>query len=72
MIDITKACTVTFLKAGKYLVIRCREKSVNLKKKKKKNCKNKLFKALASRFRLTLKLISCVKEQQNCLWMTFY
>ena len=35
MIDITKACTVTFLKARKYLVIRCREKSVNLKKKKK-------------------------------------
>ena len=68
MIDITKACTVTFLKARKYLVIRCREKSVNLKKKE--NCKNILFKALANRFRLTL--ISRVKEQQNCLWTNFY
>ena len=70
MIDITKACTVTFLKAGKYLVIRCREKSVNLKKKE--NCKNILFKALGNRFRLTLNIISRVKEQQNCLWTSFY
>ena len=46
MIDITKACTVTFLKAGKYLVIRCREKSVNLKKKKKKIVKINYLKLL--------------------------
>ena len=34
MIEITKACTVTFMKAKKYLIIGCREKRVNLKKKK--------------------------------------
>ena len=43
--------------------MRCREKRVN--QKKKENGENIFFKALANRFRLTLKLISCVKEQQN-------
>ena len=29
VIEITKTCTVHFMKARKYLVIRCREKRVN-------------------------------------------
>ena len=66
--EMTKACTVTFMKARKYLVIRCGEKRVI----SKKNAENICFKALANRFWLTSKLISCVKEQQNCLWTTFY
>ena len=70
MIKITKACTVTFMKGKKYLVIRCREKRVNLKKKKM--IKVYFFKALGNRFWLTLKLISCIIEQNNCLWTTFY
>ena len=68
MTEMTKACKVTFMKARKYLVIRCGEKRVI----SKKNAENICFKALANRFRLTSKLISCVKEQQNCLWTTFY
>ena len=39
---------------------------------KKGNGKNIIFKTLANRFRLTSKLISWVKEQQNCSWATFY
>ena len=36
MIGIAKACTVVLMKARDSLVIRCREKDVNQKKKKKK------------------------------------
>ena len=39
---------------------------------KKKNGEKMFLKAPANRFRLTSKLISCVKEPQYCLWMTFY
>ena len=35
VIEITKTCTVTFMKGRDYLVLRYREKSVNLKKKEK-------------------------------------
>ena len=35
MIEITKTCTVTFMKGRDYLVLRYREKSDNSKKKKK-------------------------------------
>ena len=70
MIEITKACTVTFMKARSYVVLRCRE---NLSiRKKRENGENVFFKALANRFRLTSKLISCVKEQSNCLWTNFF
>ena len=33
MIEITKACTADFMKARNSLVVRCREKHVNWKKK---------------------------------------
>ena len=35
VIGIAKACTVALMKAGDSLVVRCREKDVNQKKKKK-------------------------------------
>ena len=70
MIEITKACAASFMKARDNLVLRCREKRVRLKKRE--NGENVFFKALANRFRLTSKLISCVKEQSNCLWTTFF
>ena len=71
MIEITKTCAVTSMKARNYLVPRCTEKRVLLGKKTE-NGKIIFFKALANRFWLTSMLISCVKEQQNCLWTTFY
>ena len=37
MIEITKTCTVTFMKGRDYLVLRYREKSVNSKKKRENN-----------------------------------
>ena len=70
VIEITKICTVTFMKTRNSFFRRCREKRVNLKKTE--HGEDMFFKALANRFRLTSKLISCVKEQQNCLWTTFY
>ena len=36
MIEITKACTVTFMKARNSLVVRCGEKHVNWEKKSEK------------------------------------
>ena len=70
MIEITKTCTVAFMKTRNPLVVRCRETRVNWEKKE--NSENIFFKALANRFRLILKLISRFKEQQSCLWPTFY
>ena len=35
VIEITKACTVAFMKARNCLVVRCREKHVNWEKKQK-------------------------------------
>ena len=59
MIGIAKACTVVLMRARDSLVVRCREKDVNQKKKKKKNTqkivKMYLFKALANKLWLTLK-----------------
>ena len=54
MIDITKACTVAFIKARNSLVDRCRKKHVNWKKKEKME-RIYFFKVLASRFWLTSK-----------------
>ena len=71
MIEITKAFTVAFMKARNCLVVRCKEKRVN-QEKKTENGENIFFKALANIFRLISKLINRVKEQQNCLWTTFY
>ena len=47
------------MKARKYLVIRCREK-VSIRKKRE-SVENVFFKALANRFWLIWKLVSCVK-----------
>ena len=70
MIEITQTCTVAFMKARNSLVVRRREKRLNWKKTE--NGENIFLKALANRFRLAPKLINRVKEQRNCLWMTFY
>ena len=51
VIEITKACTVAFMKARNSLIARCREKHVNWKKTEDE--KNLFFKALANRFWLT-------------------
>ena len=45
MIEITNACTVTFMKARNYLALRCRE-NVSVRKKKEKMVKIYIFKAL--------------------------
>ena len=47
-IEITKACTVAFMKARNSLVVQCREKHVNWKKTE--DGENLFFKALANRF----------------------
>ena len=57
MIEITKACTVAFMKARNSLVVQCREKHVNWRKKTKDG-ENLFFKALANRFWLTSKSYS--------------
>ena len=49
MIEITKTCAVTSIKARNYLVPRCTEKRVLLGKKTE-NGKIIFFKALANRF----------------------
>ena len=59
MIDITKTCT--FMKARNSLVVQCREKHVNWRKKTKDG-ENLFFKALANRFWLTLKSCSWFKK----------
>ena len=48
MIEITKACTVAFMKAKISLVIRCREERVNWKKAEDRE--SLFFKALAIDF----------------------
>ena len=58
MIEITKACTVAFMKARNSLVVRCREKHVNWKKRKTEDGENLFFKALDNRFWLTSKSYS--------------
>ena len=59
MIEITKACTVAFMKTRNSLIVRCREKHVNCKKKKKKeDGENLFFKALRNRFWLATKSCS--------------
>ena len=70
VIKVTKACKVAVMKARNSLVVRCREKHVNWKKKetcqlgskKGENGENIFLKALANRFRLISKLFSRVKE----------
>ena len=49
MIEITKACTVTFMKARNSLVGRCGEKHVSWKKKTEDG-ENLFFKALDNTF----------------------
>ena len=61
MIEITKACTVAFMKARNSLVVQWREKHVNWKKKQKM-VKTYFFKALVNRFRLTSKSYSCFNK----------
>ena len=56
MTEITKACTVTFIKARNSLVVRCREKHFNWEKAK--DGEKLLFKALDNRFWLTSKSCS--------------
>ena len=62
VIEITKTCTVTFMKAKNPLVVWCREKETK-KKKKAEDGENVLFKALAKIFLSTSK---------NCSWPPFY
>ena len=67
MIEVTKANA--FMKA-RYSLFGV-ERNVSIRKKTKKS-ENVFFKDLVYRFRLTLKLIRRVKEQQSCLCPTFY
>ena len=69
-IEKIKVYTVAFMKARNPTVVRYREKCVNWKKTE--DGEIVFFKALANRFWLTSKLISRFKEQQSCLWPTFY
>ena len=57
MIEIKKTCTTAFMKARNSLVVQCREKKVNWKKKTEDG-KKLFFKALANRFWLTSKSYS--------------
>ena len=57
MIEIIKACTVTFIKGRNSLVVRIREKHFNWKKKTEDG-ENLFFKVLAKRFWLTSKSCS--------------
>ena len=63
MIEITKACTVAFMKAKNYFVAWCREKHANWKKKQKM-VRMYIFKALPDRFLWASKLISSVKDNK--------
>ena len=59
MKEITNARTVAFMKARNFLVVPCKRKCVyQLKKKKKKNGGNLIFKAYAYKFWLTSKSCS--------------
>ena len=58
MIGITKACTIAFMKARNSLVVQCRGKRVNWRKKTEDG-ETLFFKALANRFWLTSK---------SCAW----
>ena len=62
MIEITKACAVAFMKAKNPLVVRCREKHVNLGKKTEDG-ENLLFKALGNRFWLASKSYSWFNKE---------
>ena len=64
VIEITKAYTVAFMEVASSLVVRCREKHVNWKKKTE-NGENLFFKALASRFWLTSKSYSWFNNVGN-------
>ena len=56
MTEVTKACTVGFMKARNSLVVRSREKHGNCKKAE--DGENLFFKAVANRFWLTWKTCS--------------
>ena len=56
MIEITKACTIDFMKARNSLVVLCREEHINWKKTEA--VENLFFKALPNRFCLTSKSCS--------------
>ena len=69
VIEITKACTVAFMKARNSLVFRCKEELVNWKKITENG--GKLFvKASNNRFLINMEMLLMV--QQSCLWPTFY
>ena len=74
MIEIAKTCIVALMKARNFLICQCIEECVNWNKVEDGRNKGEeiFFKALANRFRLISKLIRRVKEQQSCLWPTFY
>ena len=62
MIEITKACTVAFMKERTSFIV---ERNVSIAKKKKKNTEegeNLFFKGLANRFWLTSKSCSCFNK----------
>ena len=58
------------MKERNTLVVKCRENRV--KRKKTEDSENIFSKAIHNRFRLKSKLIKRAKEQQSCLWPTFY
>ena len=69
VIEITKVYTVVFMEVRNSLNLRCKEKHVNWKNTE--DGENIFFQTLGNKFRLTLKLVRCVKEQQRCLWSIF-
>ena len=56
VIEMTKACTVTFMKARNNWLFDV-ERKVSVRKKREKMVRIYFFKSLANRFRLTSKLI---------------
>ena len=71
MIEITKACTIDFMKVRNSLVVQCRGKRVNWRKKTE-DSETLFFKALANRFWLISKSCSwfnkAVLAQPSIKW----
>ena len=69
VIDITKACTIVFMKVRNSLVVQCRERE----RKKTEDSENVCFKALANRFWLIWKSYSwfnkVVPHQTSIKWI---
>ena len=64
VIEIAKACTVTFVKARNSLVVRCREKRVSWEKTE--NAETLFFKDFANRFWSKSKSCLCFNKVVHC------